>query len=411
MTTRISFASMNSNTFFRAAAPGLAWLSAATLFLAILCAAILAAPPVRAQDAPVHTISEDITSFSLGPGGRIAFAVRHTYKSKHYIMERDDIWTEDPGGKRHRLLNSEKFILGEGAFSYSVNSYRWSPDGRHLLAELFTSRALDGDNGPHDQILLLMLDSDGKELKVPIPESQVADATSGGWMDGGQTVLYLSEVIKPRLLFSILSAHPGAGPDAPAKARHAALFNGRTFVDAAFDPVRNLVFAIERDRNLSGPPRLQRFDLNQETDTELVTLGNFAEGFSLSPSGALAAYYIDREVLEIRDLAAPRRAARVRIGLGKYQWAPGEKRILLRRSTEKQSAQLVWIDLPPLLLVPPRKSGEDEEVDAIPATEVEFHPVLHGLLFRDFQISPDGKFLAVVPPGKRHLEIYPLPSR
>lgn len=407
MTTRISFASMNSNTIPRAAAPGLAWISAAALFLALLCAA----PPARAQDAPVRTINEDINSFSLGPGGRIAFAVRHTYKSKHYIMERDDIWAEESGGKRRRLLNSEKFILGEGAFSYSVNSFRWSPDGRHLLAELFTSRALDGDSGPHDQMLLLMLDTDGKELKVPSPEFQVADATGGGWMDGGQTVLYLSEVLKPRLLFSILSAHPGAGPDAPAKTRHASLFNGRTFVDAAFDPVHNLVIAIERDRNLSGPPRLQRFDLNNETDKELATLANFTQGLSLSPSGALAAYYIDREVLEIRELAAPHRAARVRIGLGDYQWAPDEKHILLRRSSEDKSAQIVWVDLPALAPIPPRKDKDSEEDDDIPVTEVEFHSVLHGLMFRDFRISPDGKFLGVVPPGKRNLILYALPSR
>ncbi len=407
MTTRISLGRMNSKLFSRRTAPGLAWISAAALFLAVLCVA----PPARAQDAPVRTINEEITAFSFGPQGHIAFAVRHVFKSKHYVMERDDIWAEDPGGKRRHLLNSEKFILGEGAFSYSVDSFRWSPDGRRILAELFTTRALDGDDRPHDQMLLLMLESDGKELKAPSPEFQVTDATGGGWMDGGQTVLYLSETLKPRLLFSILSAHPGAGPDAPAKSRHAALFNGRTFVDACFDPVHNLVFAVERDRNLSGPPRLQRFDLNQETDTELATLGNYASGLTLSPSGTKIAYYIDREVLEIRDLAAPNRAARVRIGLGKYQWAPGEKHILLRRSAENKSAELVWIDLPPLAPVPPRKDKDSEEDDTIPVTEVEFHPVLHGLLFRDFQISPDGRFLGVVPPGKHNLVIYPLPRR
>ncbi|MBZ5528237.1 MAG: hypothetical protein LAN71_10100 [Acidobacteriia bacterium] len=402
---------MHSNTFFSRTVPGLTWASAAALFLAGFCATALAAPQARAQDAPVRTINEEITAFAFGPGGHIAFAVRHVYKSKHYVMERDDIWAEGPDGRRRRLLNSEKFILGEGAFSYGVDSFRWSRDGRRILAELFTTRALDGDDRPHDQMLLLMLDSDGKELKTPSPEFQVTDATGGGWMDGGQTVLYLSETVKPRLLFSILSAHPGTGPDAPAKARHSALFNGRTFVDACFDPAHNLVFAVERDRNLSGPPRLQRFDLNQETDTELATLGNFSGGLSLSPSGTKAAYYIDREVLEIRDLAAPNRAARVRIGLGEYQWAPDEKHILLRRSAEKKSAELDWIDLPPLAPILPRKDKDAEEDDTIPVTEVEFHSILHGLLFRDFQISPDGRFLAVVPPGKHNLVIYPLPPR
>jgi hypothetical protein len=34
---------------------------------------------------------------------------------------------------------------------------------------------------------------------------------------------------------------------------------------------------------------------------------------------------------------------------------------------------------------------------------------LHGLTFRDFAISPDGRELAVVTPGKRDLRIFPLP--
>jgi hypothetical protein len=32
-----------------------------------------------------------------------------------------------------------------------------------------------------------------------------------------------------------------------------------------------------------------------------------------------------------------------------------------------------------------------------------------GLTFRDFAISPDGRFLAVIIPGKRNLLVFPLP--
>jgi hypothetical protein len=35
--------------------------------------------------------------------------------------------------------------------------------------------------------------------------------------------------------------------------------------------------------------------------------------------------------------------------------------------------------------------------------------VLHGLSFRDFELSPDGRFLAVIQPGKRNLLVYPAP--
>lgn len=379
------------------------------LFMALVWAGGPAAPPARAQGEPVRTINEEITAFAYAPDGRIAYAVRHVYKSKHYVMQRDDIWAEGSDGKRRRLVNSEKFILGEGPFSYSVDSFRWSRDGRRILAELFTTQAIEGQDRPHDQIMLLMLEDEGKELKTPNPESQVPDAAGGAWMDGGQTVLYLREAVKPGLLFSIDMAQPGAGPNAPAGARHRALFSGRTFVDAGFDPAKNVVFAVERDRNLSGPPRLQRFDLNEETDTELATLSEYAGNISISPSGTKAAYYIDREVIEIRDLIAPHRAARMRIGLGVFQWAPDEKRLLLKRSTEKKSGELVWIDVPPLAEIAPHK--EDEAGEAIPVTQVEFQPLLHGLTFRDFQISPDGKLLAVVPPGKRNLVIYPVNVR
>ena len=38
-----------------------------------------------------------------------------------------------------------------------------------------------------------------------------------------------------------------------------------------------------------------------------------------------------------------------------------------------------------------------------------FPTLIHGLAFRDFAISPDGNTLAVIPPGKRNLELFPLP--
>lgn len=413
MKNRILPCRMHTSAMVRRREPekGRAALGALVLavVLALAWAACLTAPAAYAQAPPVRTINDEITAFAFAPDGRIAYAVRHVYKSKHYVLQRDDIWAEGGDGKRRRLVNSEKFILGEGPFSYAVDSLRWSPDGRRILAELYTMQALEGEDRTHDQRMLLMLEDDGKELKTPNPEIQVPDAARGEWMDGGQTVLYLREAMKPDLLFSINMAQPGRGPKAPAGERHRALFSGRTFVDAGFEPARNAVFAVERDRNLSGPPRLQRFDLNEETDTELATLGEFAGSLSISPSGAKAAFYIDREVLEIRDLTAPHRAARVRIGLGVFQWAPDEKRLLLKRSTEKKSGELVWIDVPPLAEIAARK--EDEAGEAISVGQVEFQPILHGLLFRDFQISPDAKFLAVVPPGKRNLLIYPLDVR
>jgi hypothetical protein len=196
-------------------------------------------------------------------------------------------------------------------------------------------------------------------------------------------------------LFSFHYVNRGGGPPGP-------VFEGRTFLD--FVPVHgsNVAFAVERDRNLSGPPRLQRLELLAQDDHEVATLDGYGGGLSLSPSGSKIAYYIDREVLEIRDLANPTRTARVRAGFGVFRWAPDETRILLKRSVEKKSGDLVWIDLPPLIA----RSANDKDPAVTQPTPI---PLFRGLTFREFAISPDGRFLAVIAPGRRNLAVYPLP--
>ena len=103
-------------------------------------------------------------------------------------------------------------------------------------------------------------------------------------------------------------------------------------------------------------------------------------------------------------LTALNRVARLRIGLGVFRWSPDESRILLKRALEKKSGDLVWIDLPPLSTVPANSANQ-----TIPVSQPIPTPILHGLTFRDFAISPDGRFLAVVITGKRNLHVFPLP--
>ena len=168
-------------------------------------------------------------------------------------------------------------------------------------------------------------------------------------------------------------------------------------------PGTNEAFAVERDRNLSGPPRLQRIELLAQDDNEVATLDGYDGGLSLSPSGSKIAYYIDREVMEIRDLANPTRMARVRAGYGVFRWAPDETSVLLKRSVEKKSGDLVWIDLPPLTT----RSAADKDPPAV--TQPTPIPLFRGLTFREFAISPDGRFIGVIAPGRRNLALYPLP--
>ena len=152
---------------------------------------------------------------------------------------------------------------------------------------------------------------------------------------------------------------------------------------------------------MNGPPRLQRLDLFTDNDKELATLENYEGGLSVSPSGKKVAYFIDKEVLEVRDLTAPNRAARLRIGFGVFRWSPDESRIILKRALERKSGDLVWIDLPPLAPVP-----TNHEIPVAQPTPI---PILHGLSFRDFALSPDGRSIAVIIPGKRNLLVFPLP--
>jgi len=103
----------------------------------------------------------------------------------------------------------------------------------------------------------------------------------------------------------------------------------------------------------------------------------------------------------VRDLAAPDHFVRLRVGLGVFHWAPDETRILLKRAIERKSGDIVWIAIPPL---PAQPAGKE-----IPVLQPTPQPILHGLTFREFAISPDGRFLGVVLPGKRNLMIFPLP--
>ena len=346
----------------------------------------------------MQTIDEEITAFAYAPDGRIVYSVRRLLKTKVYEFQRDDIWLQGRDGKRRRLVQGEKLIHKNMPFSYAVDSFRWSLDGHTILAQLNAILVTDERGNTLDARLGLLFDENGKWIRVADSKSFLFDTIKAAWLTDNETLVDLGEVVKPHLLFGIYTFRVTAG-------RGRQLFAGRTFVDADWIAKTNAGIAIERDRALTGPPRMQRLDLVKEVDTELATLEGYAGGLGVSPSGTKAAYYIDHEVLEIRDLAAPSRIARLRVGYGPFQWAPDEKRILLKRAMEKKSGDLVWIEVPPLV----EESAQKREPDG-GVVQPALTPILHGLAFRDFQISPDGRFLGVVPPGKRNLVVYPLGS-
>jgi dipeptidyl aminopeptidase/acylaminoacyl peptidase len=343
-------------------------------------------------EKPITNIDEDITAFAFAPDGRIVYAVNRPFKTKQYDLEHDDVWIQDAGGKKRRIFVGEKFQRGAAAFTYSVNSFRWSPNGHLILAELFTA-TVDESGKTVDSPMTLVLDESGKEVKMG-EDNVIKDASKPTWLQDNATVIYFTEVLKPKVLFSFHYTNKAGAPGL--------VFEGRTFLDAVPVPGTNYDYAIERDKNLSGPPRLQKLEMLAQDDKEIATLESFEAGLALSPSGTKIAYYIDKEVIEIRDLTAPTKVARVRAGYGVFRWAPDESRLLLKRSVEKKSGDLVWITIPPLVA----HSGDAANIEVGQPTPV---PIFRGLTFRDFAFSPDGKFIGVIAPGKRNLAVYPVP--
>jgi dipeptidyl aminopeptidase/acylaminoacyl peptidase len=348
---------------------------------------------VRGQnlDKTVMNVDEEVTAFSYAPDGRIVFSVRRMFKTKKYELQRDDIWLLETNGKRKKLLDGFKFTHGDKPFTYQVESFTWSPNGHIVAIQLFTTTVDPEDEHRDDARGLLLLDDNGKELHPKGQDPLVLNAELPMWLRDNGTLVYLTEEVEPRQLFSMQYLYMSGGPETK-------VFEGRTFAEAERIPGSNAAIAVERDRNMDGPPRLQRLDLLTQDDKELATLDAYAGGISISPTGTKVAYFLDREVLEVRDLAAPSKLARLRVGLGVLQWSADETRIYLKRTVEKKSADLVTVNLPALVAY-----GKGQTV---PVAEPEPRQLLHGLAIREYGLSPDGRFLAVVLPGKRNLQVY-----
>ena len=297
-------------------------------------------PSAKAQnlDKPLQSIDEEITAFAYAPDGRIVYSVYRKVKTKLYdALEHDDIWIQDAGGKRRRLLEGQKYTRGNQSFSYLINSFRWSPNGRMILAELLTTTIVDDSGKAEDSFQTLLLDDSGREIRINKGDSVIPDAANPTWLPDNATIAFLSEAMKPHMLFSLKFTRLATGA-------LLSFYEGRTFRDVAWLPAANSSIAVEQDHNLTGPSRLQRLDLLSDDAKELATLEGYEGGVSVSPSGKKVAYFIDKEILEIRDLTSLNRVARLRVGLGVFRWSPDESRILLKRSLEKKSGDLVWGD-------------------------------------------------------------------
>jgi hypothetical protein len=89
------------------------------------------------------------------------------------------------------------------------------------------------------------------------------------------------------------------------------------------------------------------------------------------------------------------------VAVGTLAWSGDETRVLVKRGTAARTSDLVWVPLPALTNI--AGGATPAPVEVLPQS------ILHDLEFRQFDISADGKLLAVVEPGKRNLLVYALP--
>src|SRR3979490_1237766 len=152
-------------------------------------------PSAKAQnlDKPLQSIDEEITAFAYAPDGRIVYSVYRKVKTKVYdALEHDDIWIQDPGGKRRRLLEGQKFTRGNQTFSYLIDSFRWSPNGHFILAELLTTTVLDDAGKTEDSFQTLLLDDSGHEIHINRGDSLILDAAAPFFLPDNATIACLS---------------------------------------------------------------------------------------------------------------------------------------------------------------------------------------------------------------------------
>lgn len=358
--------------------------AAAASLAAIAAACSLAAFPAPSSnpDQPKITIDEDCSTFAFSPDNHIAYAVRRIYNWKKYTVEGDDLWIAAPDGKRKRVIEGDKLVKTATFHSFAIHSVTWSPDNRRLAIEKTTEQVSDSkkEDITSGETIELM-DADGRDIPiqgVKENENPFIGASQGTWLGDGNTVVYLVEAVKPKMLFEIRTIQPATG-------KITKLFAGHMFAGVVWDAAHSTAFAVQRDKGMEGPADLVWLDLAHEIGNKIASMQNFQGELTLSPDSKHVAYFRDGDYLEIREIASQEKPLALRVGYGRFEWSPDERYILLKRGPETRSGNLVWINV----------------------ANGDFIPAMHDLVYRDFHISPDGQWIGLMEVGKRIIKVYP----
>jgi dipeptidyl aminopeptidase/acylaminoacyl peptidase len=371
-------------------------LHSATAGAALVWIALFVCPLVRGQaPAPRITIEDECTAIAYAPDGRLAYSTKHVFTVQKFEVQRDDIWILETDGRRRRIINGEKLARGDEAFSYTIIGLRWSADGRRITADISTSQLSPSGETLRDQMLLLLA-QDGKEIKIAEGDNLVTGTQGGAWIGNEDTVAFLTETVKPKLMFSISMIQSPGG-------RTLHLFDRRAFAAVAWNARLGTAVAIERNLTDAdaSEPRLVELDLLKEDYRLLGKLDGYFGSLSFSPSGDKVAYFRDSNTVEVRKIEDPLQIARVHVAYGVIAWSPDESRLLIKRGLDRQEGDLVWVPLPGFLA-----AGSDGA--GAPPPEPTQAPLLGGRTIRDFALAPDGHSVAVLTFPKRTLEVFDL---
>ena len=347
--------------------------------LGVVLAIFALAAGLSAQEKPKLVVEDDCQQFAVGPNGVIAYTVPHLKRVKKVLTGRDDIWIVSSDGRKKRIVEGEKFMPLLPPTSYVVDSLRWSPDGRRLAVNMTIQTVSSEDDTSGSQgsgKAILLLDENGGEIKVAGSEKRfIEDGFDAVWLADGATVVYLT----------------GQGPYQiwgvkPSEGKPKALFEGHTFDGVVWDAPRNQAFAIGKDLSLTGREVIVDLNLLKETVSEVARVGGFQGRMSVSQSGNKIGYFKDGDTIEVIDLRQPQKPVTVRVGYGRFEFGADENHVLLKRGPVDKSGSLVWVGI----------------------ADGSFQPILHDLIFHDFEIAPGGGEVVVTDPGKRVLKVYPL---
>lgn len=369
--------------------------------LIILAALVVSLFGLRglAQEAPTRTIDADTTQFAIAPDNSIAFSIS---KLKHFdkiTIERDELWVSSPRGKFKQIIDPDKFMPAPPPTTYVIQSIAWSPDSQRLSLSMLSKTfpwepkvkgkkrgQLDDDdidNTYDDNAnvasavgggnVIALLDQDGHEIKVANSKTRfIQGGLSGTWLADGKTFVYVNGNGQ------IVRVTPDDG-------KSTTLFDQKRFEAIGWDAARNRAFAV--GEGLSGRLTLIQLGLLDETIAEIIPIDQFkGNSLTVSATGKAVGFFSDGDTIEMINLASPSKPIHVHTGPGRFEFDHDDRRILIKRGTQGQSNDLVWVRL----------------------DDGNFSPILHDLIYHDFHIAPDGSSVGVVDVGKGILRIYPL---